>query len=70
MYIVLFGPVKPELGVIPSGITDKKTYSRLTSTKRKERYSNHKIYLLPRTPKTPYGTIEANLVFKKQRVNP
>ena len=28
------------------------------------------IYLLPRTPKTPYDTIETILVFKKQRVNP
>ena len=28
-----------------------------------------KIYFLPRTSKTPYGTIEAILVFEKQRVN-
>ena len=28
------------------------------------------IYLLPRTPKTPYGTIETILVLEKQRVNP
>ena len=27
------------------------------------------IYLLPRTPKTLYGTIETILVFEKQRVN-
>ena len=28
------------------------------------------IYLLPQTPKAPYGTIETILVFEKQRVNP
>ena len=28
------------------------------------------IYLLQRTPKKPYGTIETILVLEKQRVNP
>ena len=64
------------MGVIPSG---QENHSRAEHLNFPDQFGFHEmegeifkpqIYILPQTAKTPYGTIEAILVFEKQRVNP
>ena len=51
-------------------ITDKKNLYRVDFHEMEGEVFKPQIYLFPRTPKTPHGTIETILVFEKQRVNP
>ena len=51
-------------------IMDKKNLYQVDFHEMEGEVFKPQIYLLPRTPKTPYGTIETILMFEKQRVNP
>ena len=76
IYIVLFGPVKPESGVYQAtiypkeNITDQKTYIGLTSTEWKARYSNHKFTCSHEHLKHHTALSKQFWCLKKQRVNP